>query len=177
MNLFFLLIIILFSYKAIKEQYNGYDINIFSGLNISYILLITATLIFILLTLFYFKTEKTAFNYLIIFIGIIAIILVAFKIKTRSNIINSKTIFKVSNMAGAEHVITFDFKDNGKFSLTEFNMLGQTIYYGNYTKVNNTLSIINANYNKEVIKLPLVGTIKNDTVYWKNFDTMLIDTK
>ena len=111
------------------------------------------------------------------FIGLILCGIVTFKIIQQKSIDNSETVLQVSNLPGATDVLTFEFKTNKKFKLTEYDRFGQTVYYGKYDKLNDTIFIGENNYNSYVKKLPKTGTIKADTVYWSKFDTMLIDKK
>jgi hypothetical protein len=88
---------------------------------------------------------------------------------------NSTTILSVTNMAGANNVITFDFKENDHFVLTEYNLFSKVLYYGEYNKIGDSIEVLNSNYEGTIKELPKTGIIKNDTVYWNKFDTMIID--
>jgi len=94
-----------------------------------------------------------------------------------NSIDKSKTVLQISNLPGATNVLTFEFKTNNKFRLTEYNRLGQTVYHGKYDKRNDTLYILESNYNSLVKKLPITGVIKLDTVFWVKLDTMIVDKK
>ncbi|MBO9684392.1 MAG: hypothetical protein J7502_17285 [Flavisolibacter sp.] len=57
------------------------------------------------------------------------------------------------------------------------NPLGQTIYYGKYSRQKDTINILSSNYNGYAKQLPQTGLIHSDTVYWSGFDVMLVDRK
>jgi hypothetical protein len=140
-------------------------------------LLIIFTVAALLLDTTYYKFDKRFYQYVISFIGLTLCGIAAFKIIQRNSVDNSETVLQVSNLTGATNILTFEFKTNNKFRLTEYDKLGQTVYYGKYDKLNDTLFINDNNYNGYVKELPKAGTIKADTVYWTKFDTMLIDRK
>ncbi len=90
---------------------------------------------------------------------------------------SSKTVLLVTNMADAENVMVFNFKETGKFSVADIDMLGSTVYYGSYRRTQDTIEIIKSNYKGTASRFPQSGVIVNDTVYWEDFDTMLIEKK
>ena len=172
------LIIIWFGIKAIKQAIGGYDLGLFHQFQyIPFGLLIIFTVAALLLDTTYYKLHKKFYQFVTSFIGLTLCGIVTFKIIQRNSVDNSETVLQVSNLPGATNVLTFEFKTNNKFRLTEYDRLGQTVYYGKYDKLNDTLFINDNNYNGYVKELPKTGTIKADTVYWTKFDTMLIDRK
>jgi hypothetical protein len=171
------LFIIWFSFKAIEQAYSPIDAGILSEFQyIPFVILIIATIVAILLDTNYFKSTHNIYQYTLSFVGVVLCAIVIFKFMQNSSIDNSKTVLQVSNLPGATNVLNFEFKNNGKFRLTEYERLGQTIYYGKYSRRQDTISILSSNYNGHV-QLPQTGIIKSDTVYWRNFDVMLVDKK
>ena len=77
-------------------------------------------------------------------------------------------------MPKARNVWTFDFKKTGRFKLTDYNLFGQTLYYGWYTTDGNNITIKKSNYDGEENNFPKEGIIKGDTVFWRGADTMLV---
>jgi len=144
---------------------------------IPFALLIIFTVATCLLDTTYYKLDKRLYQYLTSFIGVTLCGIVTFKTIQQNSVDNSETVLQVSNLPGATNVLTFEFKTNKKFKLTEYDRLGQTVYYGKYDKLNDILFIGDNNYTGYVKQLPTTGTIKADTVYWTNFDKMLIDKK
>lgn len=161
---------------AVKQAFEGYDLGLMSEFQyIPFVLLIILTVVALRLDASFYKVDKKIYQYAVSFIGFSFFAIVIVKTIQNIAIDNSKTVLKISNLPGATNVLTFDFKDNGKFRLTEFDMLGRTIYYGNYLRSNDTIKVYSSNYNGYAKKLPKIGMIKGDTAYWNNFDTMLVD--
>ncbi|MFT3904010.1 MAG: hypothetical protein QM727_12610 [Niabella sp.] len=172
------LIIIWFGVKAIRQAFSGYDLGLFHQFQyIPFILLIIFTFAALLLDTTYYKLDKRIYQYVTSLIGLTLCGIIIFKIIQRNSIDSSETVLQVTNLPGATNVLTFELKANKQFRLTEYNRLGQTVYYGKYDKLNDTLFIRDNNYNGYVRELPKTGIIKDDTVYWTKFDTMLIDRK
>ncbi|MBA2561396.1 MAG: hypothetical protein H0V14_00525 [Chitinophagaceae bacterium] len=177
-RIFLALNIIWFGYKAVRHEFEGYNLGFpFYHIQfVPFILLIIFTIAVLLLDTTYYKLDKNIFQYLVSFIGLTFIAVVTFKIIQRNSIDNSNTILKISNLPGATNVMTFEFKENKHFRLTKkYYNHGQTVFYGKYLKANDSLKIIETNYDGYTKKLPQIGLIRNDTVYWNKFDTMLVD--
>ena len=172
------LIIIWFGIKAIRQAFDGYELGLFHQFQyIPFALLIIFTLAVLHLDTTYYKLDNRLYQYVTSFVGLTLCGIVIFKIIQRNSVDNSETVLQVSSLPGAKNVLNFEFKTNSKFRLTEFDRLGQTVYYGKYDKFNDKLFIRDNNYNGYLKELPKTGTIKSDTVYWTKFDTMLIDKK
>ena len=171
-------IIIWFGVKAIRQAVGGYDLGLFHQFQyIPFALLIIFTIVALLLDTSYYKLDKRFYQYITSFIGLTLCGIIIFKIVEHNSVDNSNTVLQVSNLPGATNVLTFEFKANKKFRLTEYNRLGQTVYYGKYDKQNDIIFIRDNNYNGFVNELPKTGAIKADTVFWTRFDTMLIEKK
>jgi hypothetical protein len=182
MRLFFRIIIglliIWFGFRAITQAYAPIQSGLFSELQyVSLTILIIATIVALLLDTKYFKNNHKIYQYIMSFIGLILCGVVTLKYMHNNNIDNSNTLIRVSNLPGATNVLSFDFKDNGNFRLTKYDKLGETIYYGKYSKVNDTINIINTNNEVEINNFPKWGFIENDTIYWYGFDEMVVDKK
>ena len=172
------LIIIWLGIKAVRQAFAGYDLGLFHQFQyIPFVLLIIFTIAALLLDTTYYKLDNKVYQYGVSFIGLVFCTIVIFKIIQHNSVDNSKTILQVSNLPGATNVLTFEFKNNNRFRLTEYDKLGQTVYYGKYDKQNDTLNILEDNYNGYAKELPKTGVIKSDTVFWTKFDTMLVDKK
>jgi hypothetical protein len=172
------LLLIFFSYKAIRQEFGGYDAGIFSEFNyLPFALVIIWTIVILLLNTSYFKVDRKLYQYSFSLIGLTTCVVVCFKIIQRTSIDTSKTVLKVVNKAGAKNVWQFNFKDSKHFTLADYNLFGHTIYYGEYLKQGDTLKIIESNYNGDVKEFPKTGIIKADTIYWSKFDTMLVEQK
>jgi hypothetical protein len=170
------LIIIGFGVKAIRQAFGGYDLGLFHQFQyVPFGLLTISTFAALLLDTTYYKLDKRFYQYVTSFIGLTLCSLVFIKIVQQNSVDSSETVLQVSNMPGAKKVLTFEFKVHGHFRLTEYTILGQTVYYGNYDKLNDTLFIRDNIYNGYVNEFQKIGIIKADTVNWTNFDTMLIE--
>ncbi len=170
------LLIIFFGYKSIRHQFGGYDVGVLSEFDyIPLGIVIILTIVILLLDRSAFKVDRKIYQFSFSLIAVTICFIVFFKIIYRSSIDSSKTVLKVVNKAGANNVWQFDFKDSKHFVLTDYNLFGHTIYYGDYERQDDTLKIIQSNYNGDVKEFPKTGIIKADTVYWNKFDTMLVD--
>jgi hypothetical protein len=172
------LIIILLGIKAIKQAFSGYSLGLFHQLQyIPYGLLLIFTVAALLLDTSYFRIYKRPNQYVTSILGMTLCSIVIIKTIQTKLIDNSETIFQVSNLPGATNHLTFEFKTKSYFRLTEYDIFGQTVYYGKYVKHYDTLFISDNNYNGYIKYLPKTGKIIADTVYWNKFDTMLINHK
>ena len=167
--------IIWVGFEAIRQASGPLDAGLVSEFQyFPFIILMIATIIALVLETKYFKLDRKIYQYILSLIGVTLCSIVIFKLIQNRNTDNSKTILQVSNLPGANNVLNFEFKGNGRFRLTEYDRLGQTIYYGSYSKRKDTLNILRSNYNSHAKRLPQKGTIQSDTVYWNNFDIMLV---
>jgi hypothetical protein len=175
-RIFIALIIIWLGYKAVRQEFGGYELGLFHQIHyLFFALLAIFTIASLLLDTSYYKLDRNIIQYSVSFIGVTFCVIVIYKFLQHNSIDNAKTILKVSNMAGATNVMTFEFKDNKHFRLTENNKLGQTVYYGKYSKRNDSLQILKSNYHGLAKELPGVGIIKGDTIFWNGFDAMKVD--
>ncbi|MFT3679922.1 MAG: hypothetical protein QM791_06595 [Ferruginibacter sp.] len=170
------LLLLFFGYKAVRHELGGYEAGLFS--EFGYIplgIVIILTIPVFLLDHAAFKADRKIYQYSFSITALTICLIVFFKIIYRNSINNSRTILKVVNKAGAGNVWEFDFKTGKHFTLADYNLFGHTIYYGEYQKQGDTLKITGSNYEGSVQQFPTRGIIKADTVFWNNFDTMLIE--
>jgi hypothetical protein len=172
------LIIIWFGARAISQAFAPIQSGLFSELQyVSFAILIIATIVALVLDTKRFKANHKFYQLITSFIGLALCGVVTFKFIYNSNIDNSKTLIGVSNLPGATNDLSFDFKENGNFRLTKYDKFGETIYYGKYLKVNDTINIISTNNEVDIDNFPKWGFIENDTMYWYGFDNMVVDKK
>ena len=172
------IIIILLGITAVQQVFIGLEQGLFSAMRyIILSLLILFTYGAFRIDRYYYEPEKKLYQFITTIIGVIFCGIVFFKLIQYQVIDHSKTILQVSNLPGARNVLQFEFKSNNRFRLTEYDMLGETQFYGHYEKQQNKLFIWESNYNGYAKKLPLKGVIIADTVYWHKFDTMVVDRK
>ena len=170
------LLLIFFGYKAIRHEFGGYDVGLFSEFDyIPLAIVIILTIVIFLSDCSAFKVDRKIYQFSFSLIALTICFIAFFKIIYRNSIDSSNTVLKLVNKAGANNVWQFDFKDRKHFVLTDYNLFGQTIYYGNYQKQGDTLRILQSNYDGSVKPFPTTGIIKADTVFWNKFDTMLVD--
>ena len=168
-------LIILFGYAAVKKEFGVVDLGLFSELNIiPFILLIVLTITALFFDITSYRQNKIVYAFTTSFVGLFLCCVILFKMTQRNIIDSSKTVLEVSSQREATHFFTFDFKDNGNFKLTEIDMLGQTVFYGKYKKSNDNILLLENNYNGEIKNFPTKAIIRQDTVYWNSFDTMLV---
>lgn len=168
------LVTIWLGFISVQEVFNGLEDTIFPMEYLPLTGLMIFTLGAFLTDRYHYNYDKKLYQYSSSFIGFIFCGFVLVKLIHYKYIDYSKTVLKVSNLPGATNVLHFEFKNNNRFSVTEYDMLGSTVFYGRYEKKQNNIFILESNYNGYAKKLPVMGVIKADTVYWNKFDTMLV---
>ena len=172
------LIIIWLGIKTIKQAFGGYSLGLFHQLQfIPFGLLLIFTIAAFLLDTSYYKIDKRQNQYVTSILGVILCSIVIIKIIHRNFVDKSETILQVSSLPGATNALNFEFKTKRYFRLTDHNRHGETVYYGKYEKLCDTLFISDNNYNGYIKELPKIGTIIADTVYWTKFGKMIINPK
>lgn len=174
-NLLLIFSLILFGYLAIIVEIQGYTEGPFGGFNnvpVSVVLVLTITAA---IRAYRVRAGRGIKYYGSVITGVIILLFVFGKKLYHQSIDNDQTVLRVVNMPRANNVIQFEFKRNHHFRFVELNLLYQTTYYGRYELKGDTLRITSNNYSGAITNFPTTGIIKNDTIYWKGFDTMLID--
>jgi hypothetical protein len=126
---------------------------------------------------YHYHGDKKLYQYSTTTVGVIFLGIVFFKLIQYKVIDSSRTLLQVSHIPGATNVMRFEFKKNNRFLVKEYNIFGESVYYGRYEKQQNNIFIWESNYNGYAKKLPVKGVIIADTVYWNKFDTMLVDKR
>ena len=171
------LLIIWFGFKALRQAYGPIEAGLLTEFQyLPFIFLVISTILAIVVDIKYFELNKKIYQFCLSLIGVTLCTVVVLKFTRNNSIDNSKTVLRVSHLPRATNLLSFPFKDNGKFRLTGYDRLGQTIYYGNYSRRQDTINILSSNYNGDIL-LPLIGLIQRDTLYWRDFDVMLIKKK
>ena len=172
------LFLILLGLKAIQDVFTGLEQGLFSFMRYLILsLLILVTYGAFRIDRYYYGPEKKLYQFTTTLTGLIFCGIVFFKLIQYQIIDQSKTLLQVGNLPGATNVLHFEFKKNNRFRLAEYNILGETVFYGRYEKHQDTIFIGENNYNGPANKLPAKGVIKADIVYWNKFDTMLVDKR
>jgi hypothetical protein len=167
--------IIWFGIKAVQQTFNGIEHGVFPLVEyIPLSLLLIFTLGAFLTDRYHYNFDKKLYQYLTTGIAFIFCGFVLFRHTQYTLIHYSKTVMRVSNLPGASNVLKFEFKNNNRFRLVEYNILGETVFYGRYERQQDTLFIGKNNYSGDAKELPVKGVINADTVYWNKFDTMLV---
>jgi hypothetical protein len=171
-----LLLISWCGYGAIQQELYANEIGVLQGFNhVPFVLLIVLTVLAIIFESRKYIRDRKWFSFSSSIIGFLFCSYIISKLISFSRIKNKKTVLIVSNMAGATNVMRFEFKEGKKFRLVETQILDQIICYGNYKRESNNITILKSNYSNKEKKLPKFGTIKNDTVFWENFEAMLVE--
>jgi hypothetical protein len=168
------LVTIWLGFKSVQEVFNGLEDGLFGIEYFPLAFLIIFTLGAFLTDRYHYHGDKKLYQYSTSAIGFIFCGFVFFKLIQFKAIDYSKTVLLVTNLPGATNVLHFDFKNNNRFSVTDFSILSSTVFYGWYEKQHDTIFIGNNNYSGYANKLPVAGVIKGDTVYWNKFDTMIV---
>jgi len=171
-----LILLIFFGVIAIKIEFGPYEIAIFSGLSYfaHFLFLIVAILSFLLEWRNYQK-QKTLKEFPLTLVAIIISSLIFFRIAQRDIIEAKPTVIKVESLQNVFYKTTFEFKEGNDFKLLVHNGGVLDIYHGKYQKIQDTIKIKSSNYDEPEKQLPAFGVIKNDTMFWNKFDTMVVD--
>jgi hypothetical protein len=171
-----LALLIFFGFLAVRQAYGTIDEGIFSGFQYTpFVFLIVTGSTALLLDIKYFWIDKKPSQFISSFVGLVLLTIVISRFNHNKSIDNSKTILLVLNLPQSSNGLRFEFKEKGNFRLTEYDLLGQTISYGSYSRNKDTINILNSNYNGYATPLPKSGIVSSDTIYWKGFDTMLVE--
>ena len=172
-----LVLLLFFGYRAIANAFGTQRVGVLSEFDYIPVLLITfLTIASFVIEWRNFRVEKRFTQLSVGFIGIVFICIVSGKLLQYHVIKNKETIFLVSNKAGANNVLTYDFKRGGWFVLTEYDLFGHDEYMGQYEKERDTIRIFSSNY-RGSLRLPNTGMIIKDTMFWNDFDTMVLEKK
>ena len=174
-RIFIGIIIISLGILSVKQAFQGQVSGILSVFqNLPFVLLLIFTLVVFLLDITYYKLHKNILQFATSFIGLLFCAITFYKLFDNTAITKAKTILEITNLPAAQNVINFEFKQNNKFKLTEYSRLSVTVFYGDYIRQNNSIIILKSNYSGFTKELPKYGIIKADTMYWNNFDTMIL---
>jgi hypothetical protein len=168
------LVTIWLGFKSVQEVFNGLEDGLFGLEYMPLGFLLIFTLGAFMIDRYHYNGDKKLYQYSTSATGFIFFGFVLFKLIQFKVIDHSKTVLLVTNLPDATNVLHFDFKNNNRFTVTDFSILSCTVYYGRYEKKQNNIFILESNYNGYAKKLPVMGVIKADTVYWNKFDTMLV---
>lgn len=172
------LLIILLGSKAIGQAFGGYELGLFHQFQyISFGLLLIFTLAALALDTTFYRLDGKYYHFATSLIRLILCGIVIFRYIRNSAVDKAETVMRITNLPGADHVLTFEFKASQQFRLTEYDLLRQTVYYGEYSQVSDTLFIGENNYSGLAEKLRVKGIIRRDTVFWYQADTMLLGSK
>ena len=176
LRLILAVLIVFVGVRSILQELKGHELGLFSEFQyLPFLFLAILTIIAFFFDTRHFKVDKKIYRLVPSFVGLLFCIIVIARMMHRNSIENSLTILKASSKAGATDVQTFDFQEQGNLQITEYYKFGQTVYYGKYLKLNDTLKVLNSNYAGFAKDFPKVGLMKNDTLYWNNGDYMLVD--
>jgi hypothetical protein len=177
-RMFLWILVLIIGVKAYRNESYGNHLGVFSFYEHQWFyLLVILLLIAMVLDFRGYYEEKRIYHFLPTATVLIFCLVIGYKFYQNEKIESLKTVLKVSNLPGAENVMTFEFKESGYYKLVVTDLLGSTTYYGKYSKKDDTLEIESTNYTNELKKLPKRGVIKRDTVYWYLFDSMLLDRR
>lgn len=146
--------------------------------HIPFAILATLTLVSAYIDFTTFKKKKCLFYLFPSILGLVLTLLVTYKIWERRSINHSKTILTLTTFpsinGGNEFIFEFKNKDNIRF--IETSTMGNTIYYGKYRRIKDTIKIIQMLQQPFLIdRFPTTGLLRNDTCFWNNgFDTMIV---
>jgi hypothetical protein len=175
LRIIFTVLVLFLGYKAIQQETGGIEFifwNVFHYIPFFFVILVTIVLLLLDSSAYVEDRNIRHYGFSLVALGFCCII--GFKIWKRNSIDSSKTLITVVNVSGERNVWQFNFKTGNYFALTEFSLLGQTIYYGQYKRQGNRLTILKSNYDGTATNFPISGEIRRDTVFWEKSDTMII---
>ncbi len=175
LRILFTLLLLYLGYEAIRQEMGGIEFMFWNVLHyIPFFFVILVTIVLLLLDSSAYVEDRNIRHYGFSLVGLVFCCVVSYKIWYRNSVDSAKTLITVVNKSGGLNIWEFKFKTGNQFSLTEFNMFGQTIYYGKYERLGNRLTILKSNYDGRETNFPVSGEIRRDTVFWDKSDTMII---
>jgi hypothetical protein len=118
---------------------------------------------------YYYRKEKKIGQFAVTGVSILAFILMLLPIARQEWTDSSATVLEVN-----KGWMSFEFKENNKFKLVKGEGLSAVVYYGEYSRIDDTIHIHKSNYDGDVKDLPLKIVIENGFVIWNNLDTVKI---
>ncbi|GAB2826897.1 hypothetical protein GCM10027043_30640 [Ferruginibacter profundus] len=122
-----------------------------------------------------YRKHKKLLEFSVTCIALLFCAVIFYAVAKRAFIENTTTLIKVSNLPGASNRMTFEFRAYHNLKLIEYGGSIMTVYYGKYNRKGDTMTIKESNYSGYAKKLPEFGVIRNDTMFWNTFDTMLVN--
>jgi hypothetical protein len=176
LKLSLLVLILVLGIISIKLEFGPYNIEFYDGFKyLPVILLMTISIISFIIERNRYLYNKNLKAFIFTFLSSVFIVVIFSRFVQRSIIEKEPILLKVTNVQGAAHLITFEFRKGNDFKLIEYGGAEKTIYYGKYAQSGNVINIQSSNYDGYAKQLPEIGLIKNDTVFWKGFDTMVVE--
>ena len=176
LRIILLILVILLGTLAVKTEFGPYQIHIFSDYFkyfVLFLFLIIAMLSFLIERNNYLRKKKIK-EFAVTIIAVVFSSLVVLRVAKRDIVEARSTLIRISSIEHAQNKMVFEFKTGNDFKLTVHNGGETDIYHGRYSKTNDTIKIRSSNYD-ESKELPEFGIIRNDTMLWNKFDTMLVD--
>ncbi|MCG2617756.1 hypothetical protein LZZ85_25870 [Terrimonas sp. NA20] len=172
---FILLVLILyFGVTALKIEFSVLKIGLFDVFaDLPFVILCLVTTAVIFLDAKYFAGNRKWYQLVSSMVGIVftGIILKGKAERFATN--NSPVVMRMHHIAGNDPVFSLELKKNGCFRLSEANMFGQSIYYGNYKRAGDSIHLFRYDH-ADVDKLPRIGFLRGDTVTWNDSIVMTI---
>jgi hypothetical protein len=140
-----------------------------------YVLFLASAVVIIAIEIPQFRNTKNWKHILFTPVIIILSLIISYQLISINAKHSAKTIIEINHIPGANNVTTLKLKENNSFELIEHSILGPTIFYGTYSLQNQKIELIDGNLQDATFPYNARGTIVNDSVYWTDFDTMLIE--
>lgn len=175
LRIIFTVLVLFLGYKAFQQETGGIVLGFLGMFHyITFFFVILVTIVLLLLDSSAYVEDRNIRHYGFSLIALGFCCVISYKIWYRNSVDSAKTLITVVNKSGESDVWEFKFKTGNHFTLTEFSLLGQINYYGQYQRQGNRLTILKSNYDGRAKNFPVSGEIRSDTVFWDKSDTMLI---
>lgn len=140
---------------------------------------ITMVIVMVILVFYfdykYFLAEQRWYQFSTSFAWVIILLITGYKLFDNHLTDTAKLVIRVSGTGGENRGLEFEFKQNNRLIITNSYIIGRDIYYCTYQKHGDTLTIKHIPASADANQFPTKGIIRQDSVFWNNGDTMLVN--
>ena len=165
--------IILYGYGAVVDAFGPKCIGIIDFVvNIPLCVVAVLTFAIFCFDFSFYKVSKSNIQFLPSIVGCFICSIVSLKLYQRHHIDTAATLFTFNKNHNPKSFLQLRLKENGNFTLNDFEFFSQTFYYGQYTQKGDTITLTDIMKNRYLKQTPVTGIIQQNKIYFKGLDTL-----